>query len=71
MYTYFNLWTTTVNPRNHGIHIAMHYQSTDSAGSAKANGREPKTCLLRVFIYNLGCFEDVQKLMYVDARPHL
>ncbi len=25
-------------------------------GSAKANGREPKGCLGRVFIFKLGCF---------------
>jgi hypothetical protein len=31
----------------------------DHTGSAKANGREPKTCLGRVFNYKLGCFEDV------------
>ncbi len=28
-------------------------------GSAKAHGREPKTCLSRVFNYKLGCFDDV------------
>jgi hypothetical protein len=61
MNTYFNLWTTHLNHRDHGIHIAVHYQSTDSAESAKANGREPKTCLGRVFNYKLGCFEDVHK----------
>ncbi len=30
-----------------------------SAGSVKVIGREPKTCLGRVFNYKLGCFEDV------------
>ncbi len=40
-------------------------------GSAKANGREPETCLGRVFNYKLGCFNDVHVFIYVDARPHL
>ena len=31
----------------------------EQAGSAKANGREPKTCLGRVFHYKLVHFEDV------------
>ncbi len=38
------------------------------AGSVKANGREPKTCLGQVFNYKLGCFGDVNVLIYVDAR---
>jgi hypothetical protein len=42
-----------------------------STGSAKAKGREPKTCLGRVFNYKLGCFNDVNVLIYVDAGPHL
>jgi hypothetical protein len=41
------------------------------SGSAKADGREPKTCLCRVFKYKLGCFDDVHVFIYVDARPHL
>ncbi len=40
-------------------------------GSAKANGREPKTYLGRVFNYKLGRFNDVNVFVYVDARPHL
>ncbi len=40
-------------------------------GSAKANGREPKTCSGRFFNYKLGCFYDIPVLIYVDARPHL
>ncbi len=40
-------------------------------GSVKANGREPKTCLGRVFNYKLGCFDDVYLFNYVDIRPHL
>jgi hypothetical protein len=43
----------------------------DNAGSAKANGREPKTCLGRVFNNKLGCFDDAHVPVYVDARPHL
>ena len=35
------------------------------AGSAKANGREPKTGLGRVFNYKLGCYDDLHVLMYV------
>ncbi len=41
------------------------------AGSTKANGREPKTCLSRLFHFKFGCFNDVHGLMYADARPHL
>ncbi len=37
------------------------------SGSAKANGREPKTGLGRVFNYMLGCYDDVHVLMYADA----
>jgi len=40
-------------------------------GSAKANGREPKTCQGRVFNYKLGCFPDVHVFIYVDAQPRL
>ncbi len=41
------------------------------SGSAKANGRESKTSLGQVFNFELGCFDDVRLLIYVDARPHL
>jgi hypothetical protein len=41
------------------------------SGSAKANRREPKTCMGRVFHYKLDCFDDVHELIYVVARPHL
>ncbi len=41
------------------------------AGSAKANGRELKTCLGQVFNHKLGCFNDVNAFIYVDARSHL
>jgi len=40
-------------------------------GRAKANGREPKTGLSRVFNYKLGCYDDVHVLMYADAHPYL
>ncbi len=75
------------NPRNHPIRDSCfrlqdpqnssqgreHTASTHSvlAGSAKANGREPKTCLGRVFNYKLGCFDDVFVFIYVYALPHL
>jgi hypothetical protein len=42
-----------------------------STGSAKANGREPKTCLGRVFNYKLGCSDNVHVIMYTDAHPYL
>ncbi len=45
-------------------------QVFDFTGSAKANRREPKTCLGRVFNYKLDCFNDVHVLIYVDAHPH-
>jgi hypothetical protein len=38
---------------------------------AKANGREPKTCLGQVFNYKLGCFDDLHVLIYVGAHPYL
>jgi len=41
------------------------------AGSAKANGREPKTGLGRVFNYKLGCYNDVHVIMYTDVHPYL
>ncbi len=40
-------------------------------GCSKANRREPRTCLCRVFNYKLGRFGDVRGLIYVVARPHL
>jgi hypothetical protein len=46
-------------------------ESKTQPGRAKANGREPKTCLGQVFKYKFGCFDDVHVLIYVDARPHL
>jgi hypothetical protein len=33
------------------------YSYKDRAGSAKANGREPKTGLGRVYNYKLGCYD--------------
>jgi hypothetical protein len=41
------------------------------SGSAKAIGREPKTCLHQVFNYKLGCFNDLHAFIYVDAHPRL
>ncbi len=43
----------------------------DKAGSAKANGREPKTGLGRVFNFKSGCFDDRYLLIYMNARPQL
>ncbi len=50
---------------------AKHISLLENAvlGSAKANGREPKTCLGRVFSYKLGCFDDVHVLIYL--REHM
>ena len=45
--------------------------SLSQVGCAKANGREPKTCLCQVFNYKLGCFNDVHVFLYLDACPHL
>ncbi len=42
-----------------------------STGSAKANGKEYKTGLGRVFNFKLGCFDYVHVLIYADAHPHL
>ncbi len=38
-------------------------------GSAKANGREPKTGLGRFFNFKLGCFDDEYLLIYMEAQP--
>jgi hypothetical protein len=43
----------------------------NGAGSAKANRREPKTGLGRVFNYKLDCYYDVHVIMYTDANPYL
>ncbi len=40
-------------------------------GSAKANGREPKTGLGQVSNYKLGCSDYVHLIMYTDAHPYL
>jgi ACS family sodium-dependent inorganic phosphate cotransporter-like MFS transporter 9 len=53
------------------INSAGSFSGRGGAGSEKANGREPKTCLSRVFNYKLGCFDDVFVFIFVDARPHL
>ncbi len=42
-----------------------------NSGSAKANGREPKTSLGWVFNYKLGCYDDVHVLTCADAHPDL
>jgi hypothetical protein len=55
----FNHWAAAAGQPHH------------SPGSAKANGREPKTSLGRVFNFKLGCFDDVWVLIYADACPHL
>jgi hypothetical protein len=39
------------------------------AGSAKANGREPKTCLGRVFHYKSGHLEDVCETQVCRSTP--
>jgi hypothetical protein len=41
------------------------------AGSTKANRRQPKTGLGRVFNFKFVCFDDARVLIYVDAHPHL
>ncbi len=43
----------------------------EKSGSAKANGREPKTGLGRVFNYKLGCSDAVHVIMYTEAHPYL
>jgi hypothetical protein len=40
-----------------GTKTVMKYLKTKAVtGSAKANGREPKSCLGRVFSFKFGCF---------------
>jgi hypothetical protein len=43
--------------------------TSTKAGSAKANRREPKTCLGQVFSYKLGCFEDVLETHVCGRTP--
>ncbi len=43
--------------------------TSDGAGSAKANGREPKTCLGQVFHYKLGRFENVYETQVCRCTP--
>jgi hypothetical protein len=40
-------------------------------GSAKANGREPKSCLGRVFNFKLGCFVICTIAWPIQAPPSL
>jgi hypothetical protein len=41
------------------------------AGSAKANGREPKSCLGRVFNFKLDCFVVYNCMAYIQVLPSL
>jgi hypothetical protein len=50
------------------LHLYFLY---DKPGSAKAYGREPETCLGRVFNYKLGCFEDVLETRVCGRTPTL
>ncbi len=43
------------------LHLGQGVWYLTGAGNAKANGREPKTCLGWVFNYKFGCFEDVHE----------
>jgi len=58
-------------PSSHQLNSWRAFVVQVSPGRTKANGREPKTCLGRVFNYKLGCYDDVHLLIYVDARPCL
>jgi hypothetical protein len=40
-------------------------------GSTKANGREPKSCLSRVFNFKLGCIVMYTIAQHIQARPSL
>jgi hypothetical protein len=51
--------------------VASFDHASAVSGSAKANGREPKTGLDRVFNFKVGCFDDVRVLIYADVHPHL
>ncbi len=41
------------------------------AGSMKANGREPKSCLDQVFNFKIGCFVVCTIAWPIQARPSL
>jgi hypothetical protein len=47
------------------------YLSYAQTGSAKANGREPKSCLGRVFNFMLGCFVMCTIAWPIQVRPSL
>jgi hypothetical protein len=36
--------------------VMLNVVAPGKAGNTKANGREPKSCLGRVFNFKLGCF---------------
>jgi hypothetical protein len=40
-------------------------------GSVKANRREPKSCLGRVFNFKLGCLQNVYNLWPIQKQPSL
>jgi hypothetical protein len=45
----------------------FHLRTLFVTKSAEANRRELKACFGRVFNNKLGCFDDVNVLIYVDA----
>jgi hypothetical protein len=51
----------------HALPSTMH----DRVESIKANGREPKSGLGRVFNSKLGCFATCVISWYTQAHPHL
>jgi hypothetical protein len=53
------------------FNIVLCYADYDIVKVGRANGRDPKTCLDRVFNCKLGCFDDVHIFVYVDAYPYL
>jgi hypothetical protein len=55
--TFFSLRPPTPNKRANMLVFGKPFLPWVVSGSAKANGREPKTCLHQVFNYKLGSFE--------------
>jgi hypothetical protein len=53
------------------FHLVPCWCHLTASGSAKANGREPKTGLGQVFNFKSGCFDDEYLLIYMNACPQL
>jgi hypothetical protein len=69
-YYYYFGWNVQKTSKKIVLPVVAQFWK-NGAGRGKANGREPKTGLGRVFNCKLGCVDDVRVLIYADTRPHL